>query len=103
MVLQSRDILLKTYLSLFWYILIILEIKCLVFIPRGHTKIHFPHNMQFCNILTASCSLPLESKRITLRRFISLYFAAVQLAAQDPHAIHLRTSGSASESFLNFV
>ena len=66
----------------------------LVFIPLGHTIWHFPHNMQERNWGRADFSSPLLNKRIPFLRFIVVKFPAVQLAAHDPQAIHLRTSGS---------
>ena len=114
--LQNRDILLKTYLSLFYllnlknynlitylYISTIVVIRCLVFIPLGQTMKHFPQSIHLSNRSSACLSRPRLSSNITLRRFISVYFAAVQLAAQLPQAIHFLTSGSILQSLLYFV
>lgn len=79
-----------------------LNIRCLVLIPLGHTNMHLPQSMQWPVIDKASFSMPRPSMSITFRKFISLCPAVGQLAAQEPHAMHLATSGSAWHSSSNF-
>jgi len=71
-----------------------------VFIPLGHTIVHFPHNMQFFIIFMASASLPLCRQSSTFLRLIPENGAAVHVALHDPQAMHLRASGSLAHSSL---
>ena len=46
--------------SSFLYILLMLRIMCLVFMPLGHTIMHFPQSMHADSIFATSSFLPLR-------------------------------------------
>ena len=79
------------------------KIKCLVFMPRGHTIVHLPQSRHPWSRSRASDSLPFWRARIALRRLVFTNLPAVQLAVQLPQAIHLSTSGSMVAREANFV
>jgi len=71
-------------------------IRLRVLIPLGQTIRHFPHNMQCFSKETASLSCPFWIYAIALRRLTSVKFPALQVAEQDPHAIHFLNPGSSA-------
>lgn len=78
-----------------------LKIRCLVLIPLGHTSMHLPQSMQWLIIDKASSSRPRPSRSMTFLKFMSLCPAVGQLAAHEPQAMHLETSGSAVHNSSN--
>ena len=71
-----------------------LNMRCLVFIPRGQTIVHLPQSMQLRSMDAASALRPRWRQSMTLRTLIPEYGDAVQVALQLPQAMHMRMSGS---------
>jgi len=71
--------------------------------PLGQIIVHFPHNMHPLRLSSAFSGSPFCKSRIALRKLVEVYLPAEQLAQQEPHAMHVFTSGSISISSLNFV
>ena len=77
------------------------NMRCRVFMPLGHTMLHFPQSIQLESIEHASFSFPRCNATITLRRLIPENRPAGQDAPHEPQAIHFRTSGSRAHSISN--
>jgi hypothetical protein len=99
---ESRRIYIPYHTSpSFRYIRLIPRIRCLVFIPRGQTIMHFPQSMHACIIRSTSPILPLCKERRTFLMLMPENSPAMHVALHDPQAIHLAASGSFLHSSLN--
>ena len=77
--------------------------RFLVFMPLGHTIVHFPQSMQDETSLSASCSFPLWSRCRTFLMLIPENLPAGHVALQEPHDIQRLASGSRVHNCSNLL
>ena len=67
---------------------------CLVLIPLGQTRVHFPQSIQPFSIDTASWFIPLSSKRMAVRKPVLVKTPELQEATHEPHPMQVEISGT---------
>jgi len=71
-----------------------LKITFLVFMPLGHTRLHFPQSMHLLISFSSSSEIPRRRRTPNFLTLKLIRFEALQLAVQQPQDMQIVNEGS---------